>query len=307
MGIQFVDGADAPQEPIICTLYGVPSAGKTTLALSAPKPALLDFDGGVRRTGDFRHGKAVLPIKDWADVSGLEPKDVEPYRTVVVDTVGTCLDKLSLDIIRSDPKCGSAGSLNLKGYGVLKGRFNRWLAMLKQLNKHIVLIAHLEEQIQGEEVHRRIVAPGSSKQLIYQEADIMGQLFIERDGKRRLSFNPTYTSFGKNIGLRDYTIAPPGEAKDQMESIFNDAEKAMSAPRESPDDVRIRMAGSSVDDFNKEAARMTKENAPGPYKKALMAQAEREGFEFDKAKKQFVKPAPKPAPAATENREEDPF
>ena len=43
-----------PNELVVKTnlsalIYGQPGMGKTTLALSAPHPLLLDFDGGIHR------------------------------------------------------------------------------------------------------------------------------------------------------------------------------------------------------------------------------------------------------------------
>ena len=48
-------------------IYGQSGMGKTTLALSAPRPLLLDFDGGVKRV-NIAHVKDVgtVQVSSWS-------------------------------------------------------------------------------------------------------------------------------------------------------------------------------------------------------------------------------------------------
>jgi predicted ATPase len=50
-------------------IYGQAGMGKSTLALSAPKPLLLDFDGGVKRI-NLNHTKDVdtVQVEKWSDI-----------------------------------------------------------------------------------------------------------------------------------------------------------------------------------------------------------------------------------------------
>ena len=68
--------------------------------------------------------------------------------------------------------------------------------MIRNYGVDVVLVAHAQEDTRGDDVVERIVASGSSKQEIYQQADLMGRLSVE--GKQRsLSFNPSVAAFGK--------------------------------------------------------------------------------------------------------------
>ena len=79
-----------PDEPIltenlVVTIFGQPGIGKTSVAFSASRPLLLDFDGGSQRAVGR---KDVVRIRSWSDVAGIEAEDVEDFDTIVIDTVG---------------------------------------------------------------------------------------------------------------------------------------------------------------------------------------------------------------------------
>lgn len=187
-------------EPIIIRqlnvcIYAAPGLGKTSLAFTADAPLNLDFDKGVYRACNRKDS---APIDKWADVADLNADDLSPYKTCVVDTAGRALDKLSLDIIEENPKMGRKdGSLSLQGFGVLKSRFASYMKRLNSFGKDVVLICHMDEQRNGDDVLERLDAQGSSKNEIYKTADAMGRILV-RQGKRYLDFTPREGSFGKN-------------------------------------------------------------------------------------------------------------
>jgi hypothetical protein len=184
-------------ERLVLVIYSPPGTGKTTLAFTAEKPLLLDFDEGVHRAG-LRHD--TVQVKSWEDVSSISPDDLKTYKTVVIDTAGRALDVLTADIIRQNPKLGRAGgALTLQGFGELKSRFISFTKLIRSFGLDIVMLAHCDEQKNGDEMIERIDVQGGSKNEIYKAADVMGRLFI-RNGQRFLNFNPTDTAFGKNPG-----------------------------------------------------------------------------------------------------------
>src|SRR5690242_18123801 len=108
-------------------IYAQPGVGKTSLAQTAEAPLTLDFDKGIYRCAQRRDS---VECGKWTDVSAMEAADLEPYKTIVVDTAGRALDKLGLDIIYDNPKMGRKdGALTLQGFGVLKSRFASWMKL----------------------------------------------------------------------------------------------------------------------------------------------------------------------------------
>lgn len=167
-------------------IAGVPGIGKTTLALSAPKPLLVDFDGGVMRVDAF-YRKDTLTAKDaYEAVQELEASDLGAYETIVIDTAGKMLDTMKAKIMAKDRKNvrGQDNTLSLQGYGALKRDFADLSARLKRLNKHIVWVCHATEvTLPNEGTGLRIRMEGSSKDDIWDDIDIGG--FMEMQGKER--------------------------------------------------------------------------------------------------------------------------
>ncbi|KMM77050.1 hypothetical protein ACP93_02475 [Xanthomonas sp. NCPPB 1128] len=185
-------------------IYAAPGLGKTSISFTADKPLLLDFDRGAHRA---TNRKDTVQVESWEDVASITADDLADFNTVVVDTAGRALDVLTADIIRRNPKAGRGGALTLQGYGTLKAEFVAWLKHLNGLGKDVVLIAHMDEQRNGDEIIERLDVQGGSKGEIYKAADAMGRLSI-RDGKRVLNFSPTDAAFGKNPGQLDPLDVP---------------------------------------------------------------------------------------------------
>lgn len=178
-------------------IYGQPGIGKTTLALSAPSPLLLDFDGGIHRVRQ-QDVKDTVQVRAWDDVRKLMEEDLSGYQTLVIDTAGKMLDYMSADIIAGDPKMGRKdGQLALQGYGVRKGMFQRFISHCSTMGKHLVFVAHDKEEKDGD---TKIVRPeigGSSSGDLIKELDLVG--YMEASGKvRTISFDPCEKFYGKN-------------------------------------------------------------------------------------------------------------
>ena len=57
-------------------LYGQAGVGKSTLSLSAPKPLLIDCDGGIHRV-NFGHVKDTVQVESYDDVLNLLKEENE--------------------------------------------------------------------------------------------------------------------------------------------------------------------------------------------------------------------------------------
>lgn len=178
-------------------IYGQPGLGKSTLALSAPSPVLLDFDGGIKRVNGAFHC-LTLQVKAWDEVIEAMKEDLSAYKTIVIDTAGKMLDYMTAYIIKQDSKLAQRdGSLSLKGYGVRKTMFISFLSQCSIMGKHLVFVAHEREEKDGD---TRIVRPeigGSSAGDLIKELDLVG--YMQAIGtERTISWTPTERHYAKN-------------------------------------------------------------------------------------------------------------
>ena len=195
-------------EQIVLTVYSQPGLGKTSLAYTASRPLLLDFDKGAYRAVDR---KDVVQVSEWADVAGIRASDIEGYDTIIIDTVGKALDSLTQDILRQSPKLGFGGALNQQGWGQLGVRFGAFLRLLKGFGKDVVLVAHMDEQKDGDAIKERLKIPGGSKDLVLTDSDAIARISIV-NRERSLIFSPTETSFGKDPAQIGEMPIPPASS-----------------------------------------------------------------------------------------------
>lgn len=165
-------------------IAGVPGIGKTTLALSAPKPLLIDLDKGVDRV-ETRYRTDTDVVKDYNELKrDLESSDLSAYETIVIDTGGRLLEMLKPVAIAMNPKNGQTnGELSLKGYGAVKKLFTEFVEYVKSLNKHIVMVFHATEVVDGETTKLRIRVEGKTRDEVWDSVDIGG--FVEMRGNKR--------------------------------------------------------------------------------------------------------------------------
>ena len=186
------------QTTIKALLYGQPGIGKTTDALSAPYPVLLDFVNGVHRV-NVAHQTPTLQVSSYNDfLEVMQSGELAPFKTIVIDTAGKMLDYMGAWLIQNDPKLGQRdGSLSLKGYGARKAEFIRVLKSISIMGKHIVFVAHEREEKEGDQKIIRPEIGGSSAGDLIKELDLVG--YVQAIGKQRtISFDPCEKFYGKN-------------------------------------------------------------------------------------------------------------
>jgi hypothetical protein len=231
-----------PSEPIattslIITLFGQPGIGKSTLAYSAPKPLLLDFDGGAQRAAGR---KETVRVHSWADVADISKDDVAPFDTICLDTVGRALEFLAADLMKGNPKLGrTTGELSMQGYGALKTAFAQWLGRIRTFGKHVILIAHEKEEKDGDNTIVRVDAMGATRIEVIRLSDLVG--FVSAvNGKTMLDFNPTDRHTGKNCaGFEILPIADIHQEPQWFGNVMTEALTRMNALTESQ---RVREA-----------------------------------------------------------------
>lgn len=179
-------------------IYGQPGMGKTTLALSAPHPLLLDFDGGVHRV-NAAHRVDTVQISKWEEVDEvLQSPEAMDYATYVIDTAGKMLSFMDKYIMQNNSKMRKAdGTLSLQGYGLRKNMFINFVNQVSLMGKSVIFVAHEREEKNGDEKQIRPEIGGSSAGDLIKELDLVG--YMEAIGKKRtISFNPCEKFYGKN-------------------------------------------------------------------------------------------------------------
>lgn len=291
MALKILSAADPiTVDRITVALYGDPGVGKTTLAFSADKPLLFDFDNGAHRASNRQD---TVRVSAWAEVENVTLDDLAPYNTIIVDTAGRMLDRLAADIISKDAKMGKAGVLSQQGWGRLKTRFVAWLKMLNDSGKDVVLIAHGTEKMDGETVNARLDVQGGSKDEIYKSVDAMGRVYI-RNGKRVLNFDPTESAFGKNPAGFGIIEIPSPVPRDFLASIIADTKAALNAQTEAQREAAERLEQwreaiellETADDFNGKLADIKCQ--PRPIQQLFASAAKAKGLDFDQTAGKYV-------------------
>lgn len=215
-------------ETLCFTIYSQPGLGKTSLSFTASRPLLLDFDKGAHRAVDR---KDTVQVSDWRDVAAISAADVAAYDTIIIDTVGKALDVLAQDIIRSNSRLSNGGALSQQGWGQLGVRFSSFLKMLRGFGKDVILIAHMDEQKDGDSIKERLKISGGSKDLVLTDSDVIARISIISK-QRYLVFSPTETAFGKDpAGLGEFPIpdAKSQEYASCLEGIISTIKERLNA------------------------------------------------------------------------------
>lgn len=176
-------------------IYGQAGMGKTTVALSAPKPLLLDFDNGVKRV-NMAHldGIDIVQVSSWQDVQQVLQEDLSTYQTIVVDTIGKMMDFIITY------KCGTRQP-QIRDWGGINAEFSWMTRTLSSLNKNVVFVAHRDTRKDGDDTVFIPALREKSYNSIVTELDLLGYLEMRNENgvqKRTVTFDPTSRNDGKN-------------------------------------------------------------------------------------------------------------
>jgi hypothetical protein len=295
--LKITKSSDPIEVSNICmTIYANPGVGKTSMAFTADRALLLDFDRGSYRSGNRGD---VVQVETWADIMGISADDLKPYKTVAIDTAGRALDALTSHILRTNPKAGNkVGGLSLQGYGELKTIFTTWTKLIRSFGLDVVLLSHSDEQKDGDDIRERLDIQGGSKNEIYKASDCMGRIYL-RNGKRTLNFSPTDTAFGKNpaqlppLEVPDFATTPDflakviADTKASLNKMSAASTEAASTQAEWRDKIN---ACADLDEFDEmiEPIKALDTSVRDTLKRLLVKAAKAKGYSFDKAAGHFV-------------------
>lgn len=183
----------------IMILAGRPGVGKTTLAESAPSPIVIDLEDGIARVEACYRGDTSTADDTMSDIEkynafieDLKSPDMAQYKTIVIDSLGKLIDLLTPVVIKESPANAQKDgkTLSMKGYGAIKTKVKEFQKLIASLHKNLIYVVHVTEFQDGDVTKTRINVAGSTKDSIWDDADIGG--YIEFVGKNRvIHFSPS--------------------------------------------------------------------------------------------------------------------
>lgn len=230
---------DFTKQTFSAIIYGSPGIGKTTLACSAPKPLLIDFDRGVSRVR-ADHRVATIMADTYEEVwKDLQDPQIADFETIIIDTGGSFVTFLKDWAFRTKPQAKTKnGEFNsLKGFGYVKTEFQNFTNHIKTvLNKNIIYVFHAEEKADkdGNPV-QRLLCEGAARNTVWNNCDFGG--YVQMLGNdRKICFTPEQEYFAKGThGITGKITIPFLDDKHPnnfMTNLFEQARKNIEAEKE---------------------------------------------------------------------------
>jgi len=230
-------------------VYGPSGAGKTHLALTFPKVAAIDCEGGTELFSD-RFDFDVLRTKNIDEVlAALESIDPKEYGTVVVDPV-TVLWQVLMEAgqiaaenrAKRQRRNPEEATLTPRDWGIIKRKVNALYTRLVNMPVHVVVCGRIKDvnESRGTEVVKvgeRVDAEKSTEylfdiiiKLVIENGKRIGIVEKDRSGKlqgKRIP-DPSFASFDEilrvvSAGKTESKSADPTETAAQMTGGFDDA------------------------------------------------------------------------------------
>jgi len=297
------------EKKIRMLIAGYPGIGKSTLALSAPRPLHIDCDFGVDRV-EPQYRKPFIQPGSYAEIlNDLQPGNLTDFDTLVFDTGGKLITLMSQWAILQDAKYGQRdGSLSLKGYGYVGREFVRLMDYcFYTLKKHIVIIFHATEEKDGDNTRLRIKVEGQTKNNVWEPMDLGG--FVEMIGNdRTIGFSNCERYFAKGTrGIHGIYKIPDlkenpnnfltwlfGQYNQKSEAEIAAAEEQKAKYEKAMEAGRAIIAKvTDVDSANQQAGEMAKLDhaltSEAEIKTEWVQKTKALGLAYDKTSGQYVK------------------
>ena len=284
---------------ILGCIVGVPGIGKTTLALSAPSPLLLDTDNGIHRVQSEYRADCVQ-VKSYQDILDVLEEDLSDYKTIVIDTLGELVNFMLKYFADKDKSLITrGGTYNIKIWGLVKTEFENLKLKLQLLNKHLIFVSHAKEERDGENKVYRMNVAGSTPDILNGVLDFLG--FCEVVGKTRsISFSPSARFYAKNsIELNDYLEIPTlklGETNDFLTREVIEptiAKRKQESEAVKQNDEKLQQGRYLIEQATEPNAVLTafKEMELSVYNKKVLfneLSAKFDNYKFDSKKGEFI-------------------
>jgi hypothetical protein len=200
-------------------ILGDTNNGKTTLALSAPDPVLIDFENGITRVSK-QWQTVSMQCKNFGDfLDFLNSKEIKQFKTIVIDPIGEMADQIKAYVINKDPKLSKDGR---KLFPAIGNEFKNVWTILKNNGLSILFVSHTEEVMKNDVESLKIRCEGSFiKNFLPTQMDFVA-ILRRRDNKgkteRFLDFqkNETFTFAKRFEGLEDIIEVPTNTTENKF-------------------------------------------------------------------------------------------
>lgn len=219
-------------------IYGPPGVGKTTLALSAPTPLLLDFDRGVSRVRAAHRCDTSFCANYREVLADINSQEIHNYETIIIDTGGSFVTFLK-NWARTDKKAVvKSGEFDTRrGFGYVKAEFASFTEDIKtRLNMNVIYIFHsAEEKDKDGNPIQRLVCEGSVRNSVWTPCDFGG--YLQMIGTQRMiCFTPEQEYFAKGChGIQGRIPVPtlgPNDPNNFISRLFDTAKANIAAENE---------------------------------------------------------------------------
>jgi phage nucleotide-binding protein len=195
--MKIINTADpSVKPPINMIVYGDGGVGKTSFVTTAPKPLLLDLEGGSKYFGLRGIKLDVATIESWSEIDEvIKYAAANGYETLAIDPIGELMALLRryMESLKDSKLTMKDGSPTQAGWGYMKQNMRSFLRKVRDARMHTIVIAHVDpKDDEGRQIMYPMVETKIRQEMINM-FDIVGYMTIIGAGesaKRAIIVDP---------------------------------------------------------------------------------------------------------------------